>query len=73
MQDGYWIVETEKGGFAISSDCMETDPCQHRTRGFMDGVDIWRLLKETPSIKKTQPELWKHFSMYDQGYEDYRE
>jgi hypothetical protein len=60
-----WKIKTPKGILRIETACEETWPCQHSNSMDLDSTKIWALIKKQPSLRKSQPELWKHFSVYE--------
>ena len=65
MSDSAWRVDTVQGELRVSQSCAESFPCQHSNNMHLNSVEIWRLIKQTPSIQQTHPELWEHFQCYD--------
>jgi hypothetical protein len=67
QQPNFWRVQTTRGEVRIlSSECMETWPCQgHSNNLGLNSVQIWELLKENPQLQKTEPSLWNHFKYLD--------
>ena len=65
MSDSEWSVDTIQGELRISQLCAQSFPCQHWNSMHLHSVAIWRLIKKTPSIQQTHPDIWEHFSCYD--------
>jgi hypothetical protein len=60
-----WIIQTSQGKLQIDSECAESWPCQHFNNMNLSAIGIWRLIKEQPALKETNPRLWKHFEVFD--------
>ena len=65
MSNLQWIVETVRGEVRIDLSCAEMDPCQHSNSLNLNSVELWRLIRQSPELQQTKPDLWKHFSKFE--------
>jgi hypothetical protein len=59
-------LQTSKGELTFPMFCQESLPCQgHPNSLRLNSIQIWQMIKERPELEEREPQLWKHFKIYD--------